>query len=399
MQTGANKDKANRTKKAKGPNQKAGNRKGRKSQLNPELLIQKAVVSTVKSITVDKRFEDMSLQAQLKANILKMGFVSPTEIQDKTFDKLMDGGNLIGIANTGTGKTGAFLIPVLENMLRGEKEKYTSLIVVPTRELAIQVYDEFKKLSAKMNLTAACYIGGTNVEKDVRSLKNRFDLIIGTPGRLLDLNQRGSLKLNQFKILVLDEFDKMLDMGFIHDIRKLVGGMKQRKQTLLFSATKDRKQQVVIDEIVTNPFLVEIHSGDSSSENVDQDVIKVESGQDKFKLLLDVLSNPEFSKVILFTETKHLANRLAKKLNNAGVKADQIHGNKSQNYRVNALKKFKNGSIRVLVATDVAARGIDIDNVSLVINYQIPNDYDTYIHRVGRTGRAGNTGTAYTFVD
>ncbi|GAA0875843.1 DEAD/DEAH box helicase [Wandonia haliotis] len=400
MQTGANKGKANRTKKAKGPNQKAGNRKGRKSQLNPELLIQKAVVSTVKkSITVDKRFEDMNLQAQLKANILKMGFVSPTEIQDKTFDKLMDGGNLIGIANTGTGKTGAFLIPVLENMLRGEKEKYTSLIVVPTRELAIQVYDEFKKLSAKMNLTAACYIGGTNVEKDVRSLKNRFDLIIGTPGRLLDLNQRGSLKLNQFKILVLDEFDKMLDMGFIHDIRKLVGGMKQRKQTLLFSATKDRKQQVVIDEIVTNPFLVEIHSGDSSSENVDQDVIKVESGQDKFKLLLDVLSNPEFSKVILFTETKHLANRLAKKLNNAGVKADQIHGNKSQNYRVNALKKFKNGSIRVLVATDVAARGIDIDNVSLVINYQIPNDYDTYIHRVGRTGRAGNTGTAYTFVD
>src|SRR5690606_21155311 len=196
-----------------------------------------------------------------------------------------------------------------------------------------------------------------------------------------------------------DEFDKMLDMGFIHDIRKLVGGMKQRKQTLLFSATKDRKQQVVIDEIVTNPFPVEIHSGDSSSENVDQDVIKVESGQDKFKLLLDVLSNPEFSKVILFTETKHLANRLAKKLNNAGVKADQIHGNKSQNYRVNALKKFKNGSIRVLVATDVAARGIDIDNVSLVINYQIPNDYDTYIHRVGRTGRAGNTGTAYTFVD
>lgn len=399
MQIVEKKRKPVRTNKPRAATPRRTNRPAKKSQLNPELLIQKAVVSTVKSITVDKRFEDMSLQAQLKANILKMGFVSPTEIQDKTFDKLMDGGNLIGIANTGTGKTGAFLIPVLENMLRGEKEKYTSLIVVPTRELAIQVYDEFKKLSAKMNLTAACYIGGTNVEKDVRSLKNRFDLIIGTPGRLLDLNQRGSLKLNHFKILVLDEFDKMLDMGFIHDIRKLVGGMKQRKQTLLFSATKDRKQQVVIDEIVTNPFLVEIHSGDSSSENVDQDVIKVESGQDKFKLLLDVLSNPEFSKVILFTETKHLANRLAKKLNNAGVKADQIHGNKSQNYRVNALKKFKNGSIRVLVATDVAARGIDIDNVSLVINYQIPNDYDTYIHRVGRTGRAGNTGTAYTFVD
>lgn len=399
MQIVENKRKPARTNKPRAAAPKRASRPAKKSQLNPELLIQKAIASTVKSITVEKRFEEMELQPQLKINIQKMGFVSPTEIQDKTFDKLVDGGNLIGIANTGTGKTGAFLIPILESLLRSEGDKFTSLIIVPTRELAIQVYDEFKKLSEKMNLSAACYIGGTNVEKDVRSLKNRFDLIIGTPGRLLDLNQRGSLKLNQFKVLVLDEFDKMLDMGFIHDIRKLVGGMKQRKQTLLFSATKDPKQKVIIDEIVTDPFLVEIHSGDSSSKSVNQDVIKVENGQDKFKLLLDVLSNTDFSKVILFTETKHLANRLAKKLNSAGVKADQIHGNKSQNYRISAMKKFKNGGIRVLVATDVAARGIDIDHVSLVINYQIPMDYDTYIHRVGRTGRAGNTGTAYTFVD
>lgn len=328
-----------------------------------------------------------------------MGFVSPTEIQDKTFDRLVEGANLIGIANTGTGKTGAFLIPILENLLRNKDQKFQSLIVVPTRELALQVYDEFKKLSEGLKLRAACYIGGTNIEKDIRSLNNYFDLVIGTPGRLLDLCNRGNLKLGRFEVLVLDEFDKMLDMGFIRDVRELINGMKQRRQTLLFSATKDPKQQTIINEIVTNPFLVEIHSGDSSSKNVDQDIIRVQEGQDKYRLLLDVLANPGFDKVILFTETKHLANRLSQKLIDSGITSDRIHGNKSQNYRINALDKFKNGSIRVLVATDVAARGIDVNNVALVVNYQLPMDFDTYIHRIGRTGRAGKTGTAYTFVD
>lgn len=375
-----------------------GNRASKKSTLNPNLLIQQAVLSTLKTITVETRFENIKLHTQLKSNILKMGFVSPTEIQDKTFDKLIDGENLIGIANTGTGKTGAFLIPILENLMRNQDNKFQSLIIVPTRELALQVYDEFKKLSEGLKLKAACFIGGTNVEKDIRNLNNYFDLVIGTPGRLLDLHNRGGLKTNRFEVLVLDEFDKMLDMGFIRDIREVVGAMKQRKQTLLFSATKDPKQQPIINEIVKNPFIVEISSGDKSSKNVEQDIIRVAEGQDKFKLLMGLLDG-DFNKVILFTETKHLANRLSKKLNESGVKSDQIHGNKSQNYRVNALEKFKNGNIRVLVATDVAARGIDINNVSLVINYQVPNDFDTYIHRVGRTGRAGKTGTAYTFVD
>lgn len=398
MQTSINKQKTARPNRTRVSGHPQRNRVQKKSTLNPNLLIQQAVVSSVKAITVETQFEEMNLQLQLKANIQKMGFVSPTEIQDKTFDKLVEGANLIGIANTGTGKTGAFLIPILENLLRNRDNKFQSLIIVPTRELALQVYDEFKKLSEGLKLRAACYIGGTNVEKDVRSLSNYFDVVIGTPGRLLDLRSRG-LKTERFEVLVLDEFDKMLDMGFIRDIRELVGGMKQRKQTLLFSATKDPKQQTIIDEIVKNPFIVEIHSGDQSSKNVEQDIIKVEQGQDKFKLLLDLLSDNNFDKVILFTETKHLANRLAKKLNESGIKSDQIHGNKSQNYRVNALEKFKNGSIRILVATDVAARGIDVNDVSLVVNYQVPNDFDTYIHRVGRTGRAGKRGTAYTFVD
>lgn len=396
--TSINKRKPARTNHTR-PSGQQRNNTSKKSTLNPNLLIQQAEAPSIKAITVETLFEEMQLQPQLKANIQKMGFVSPTEIQDKTFDKLVEGANLIGIANTGTGKTGAFLIPILENLLRNNDDRFQSLIIVPTRELALQVYDEFKKLSEGLKLRAACYIGGTNVEKDVRSLNNYFDLIIGTPGRLLDLRNRGSLKTNRFEVLVLDEFDKMLDMGFIRDIRELISGMKQRKQTLLFSATKDPKQQTIINEIVKNPFIAEIHSGDQSSKNVEQDIIRVEEGQDKFKLLLDLLENPDFDRVILFTETKHLANRLAKKLNGAGVKSDQIHGNKSQNYRVNALEKFKNGTIRVLVATDVAARGIDISNVSLVVNYQLPKDFDTYIHRVGRTGRAGKTGMAYTFVD
>lgn len=271
--------------------------------------------------------------------------------------------------------------------------------MVPTRELALQVYDEFKKLAKNTQLTAMSFIGGTNVDADVRKLRNNCDFIIGTPGRLLDLNNRGSLKLNQFDVLILDEFDKMLDMGFIHDIRQITSKMNRRKQTLLFSATKDSKQKSIIDEIVQNPFIVEIQSENKSSKNVQQDIIKVNQGQEKFSMLLDLLSEVGFDKVILFTETKHLANRLSKRLNESGITSDQIHGNKSQNYRVNALDKFKKGIIRVLVATDVAARGIDINDVSLVVNYQVPNDFETYIHRVGRTGRAGKTGTAYTFVD
>lgn len=398
MQTSINKQRPVRTdRRVNGRQQRTNNKK--KSTLNPELLIQKAVIPSVEKTTVDTRFEEMDLQPQIKINIQKMGFISPTEIQDKTFNKLVSGSNLIGIANTGTGKTGAFLIPILENLLRNNDNRFQSLIIVPTRELALQVYDEFKKLSEGLKVRAACYIGGTNVEKDVRSSKNYFDLVIGTPGRLLDLRNRGSLKTGRFEVLVLDEFDKMLDMGFIRDIRELISGMNERKQTLLFSATKDPKQQVIINEIVSNPFVVEIHSGDQSSKNIEQDIIRVKEGQDKFKLLLNLLENQEFDKVILFTETKHLANRLSKRLNESGIKSDQIHGNKSQNYRINALEKFKKGTVRILVATDVAARGIDVNDVSLVVNYQLPNDFDTYIHRVGRTGRAGKTGIAYTFVD
>lgn len=369
------------------------------SKLNSEMFVAKASNEKVKSIKSDRLFTDLNLHSQLQGNIDKMGFTAMTEIQDKSFEQLFEGENIIGIANTGTGKTGAFLIPILDKYLKNPDEKKPTIIIVPTRELALQVYDEFKKLALSTRIVATCFIGGTNIEKDMRTLRNHSDIVIGTPGRLLDLKNRDCLKLTKFEVLILDEFDKMLDMGFIQDIRKLISHMKNRKQTILFSATKAPKQQKIIDEIVQNPYLVEIHSGDQSSKNVEQDIIKIGENEDKFKRLLSLLEDKSFDKIILFTETKHLANRISKKLNSSGVTSDQIHGNKSQNYRINALNKFKKGEVRVLVATDVAARGIDIDDVSLVINYQKPMDYDTYIHRVGRTGRAGKSGKAITFVD
>jgi len=369
----------------------------KKSSLDPRKLIQTAApVKLIKSET--REFSSLPIDSAIYRNIQQMGFVSMTEIQDRTFTELLEGRDLIGIANTGTGKTAAFLIPTMQRLLSSPK-KFQTLVVVPTRELALQVMDEFKKLSNGLGLKAACFIGGTNIESDRKQLIKTNDFIVATPGRLLDLKQRGYVRLENVEVLVLDEFDKMLDMGFIRDIRSIVDALRNRKQTLLFSATKDPKQTKLISEFVMDPFVVEVSTGDTSSKNVEQDIIRVNEGQDKFQLLLDLLKKADCEKAILFTETKHLANRLSKKLNSSGIKSDQIHGNKSQNYRVNALEKFRKGSIQVLVATDVAARGIDINNVTHVINYQMPRDFDTYIHRVGRTGRAGKTGNAYTFVD
>jgi len=368
-------------------------------ELNPNLLIQRAQQVVEVEAKIETRFDEMNIHPAILGNLRNMGFVNPTEIQIKTYDQLVEGQNLIGIANTGTGKTGAFLIPIIQRLLKQENERFLSMVIVPTRELALQVYDEFKKLTQGMKFNAACFIGGTNIEKDLRVLKNPYDIVIATPGRLIDLKDRGGIKLIKFEVLILDEFDKMLDMGFVKDVRHIVDLMRHRKQTLLFSATKDPKQAQIIDEIVTDPLLVQVSSGQTSSANVDQDIIRVGANEDKFNLLLGMLRKEEFSKVIIFSELKHGATRLARKLNSCGIKSDCIHGDKTQNYRVNALDKFKTGEIKVLVATDVAARGIDVNDISHVINYQLPKDYETYIHRVGRTGRAGKTGVALTFVD
>lgn len=343
-------------------------------------------------------FAVLPLHPEIAGNLAKLGYTHATDIQLGSFEKITAGRNIIGIANTGTGKTAAFLLPVLQRFLEN-KSHAPALVIVPTRELAIQVEEEFEKFSFGMPYTSNYYIGGTSVENDKKKLRRKDHVIIGTPGRLLDLKNQGALRLASFETLVLDEFDKMLDMGFIRDIRMLVGAMSGRKQTLLFSATTNSKLDKIIEEMTGTAEEVRIDSGVSSSEMVDQDIIRVGAEEDKFNRLLELLGRPEMEKVILFAEKKHLADRLAKKLIKSGIQADAIHGNKSQNYRIKALDKFREGKIRILVATDVAARGIDVQDVSHVVNYEMPKDYETYIHRVGRTGRAGKSGKAFTFVD
>jgi len=378
--------------------QSAPRRNARKaSTLDPNRLVQRAVESQVDEFKAAIPFSEMALHPTLKSNLKKKGFDYPTQIQEATFSLLNEGKNLVGIANTGTGKTGAFLIPIIEKLNYNSDSK--ALIMVPTRELALQVQKELDSLIPGLGIYSACFIGGTNIDRDIKKLRRSNDVIIGTPGRLKDLMQRGNLRLGNISTLVLDEFDRMLDMGFINDVEAIIRSIKKRDQTMLFSATIDSSQKKIIDRLVDNPHEIKVSNGKTTSENVDQEVIRVPAGTEKLDLLLDLLKDSDLEKVLLFMETKHQANKTSKKLTQKGINSDCIHGNKSQNYRVKALKKFKDGDIRVLVATDVAARGIDISDVSHVINFQLPYTYEEYIHRIGRTGRAGKAGKAFTFVD
>ncbi|RPD96199.1 DEAD/DEAH box helicase [Aureibaculum marinum] len=367
------------------------------SQLNPELLVKKSKSITTAPYVSTRTFEQLNLHKDLLSNIANKGYLSPSEIQDKCIDKLIARENLVGIAATGTGKTGAFLIPIIQQMLTAAN--VISLVVVPTRELAQQVQAEFKSLTQNTKLNSACFIGGTSVGKDLSLAKRKTNLIVGTPGRLNDLIDRKALRIENISVLVLDEFDRMLDMGFVKPIQKIVSGMHNRQQTLLFSATLDSSQEKLITQIAGNATRVNVTNGLKSSDNVDQNIIRVKNRENKFDVLVNLVKESSFEKVLLFSETKRGVDKLSKQLKNSGMKSDVIHGNKSQNYRTKAIALFKAGKIKILVATDVAARGIDIKGVTHVINYQLPQTMDSYIHRIGRTGRAEATGVAYTFVN
>lgn len=365
--------------------------------IDVSLLTKSAVALDHEEYVPTSTFDNMPLDAMLKDALRKKGYSQPTQIQEQTIMPLLEGRDLMGIAQTGTGKTAAFLLPLIHRMLQGESLQ--TLVVVPTRELALQVNEEFRSLTKGMKLFSTCFIGGTNINRDLQNLNRTSHLIVGTPGRLLDLANRGALKLQTVSVLILDEFDRMLDMGFAPDVNRITRMMTRRKQTLLFSATLDKNQKRLIDGLLTNPVEIKVSMGEATGDHIEQTVVRISADQNKFDVLLGMLAGKDFEKVLLFAETKRTVNRMTQMLKKSGLQAEQIHGNKSQNARQTALDKFKEGKIQVLVATDVAARGIDVSDVTHVINYQIPQTYDSYVHRIGRTGRAGKAGKAFTFVD
>ena len=379
-------------------NQGNGNSRKKQSLLDPDSLIKKATPLPETSDLRLRKFDKLSIDERLKRGIAKKGFVYLTEIQDKTIELLIAGRDVMGIANTGTGKTGAFLIPVIHQLL-SSKVQFQTLILVPTRELALQVQEECRDLTKGLGVYCTSLIGGTSINQDIHRLRKTNHIIIGTPGRILDLVNRNELRLRAFSTLILDEFDRMLEMGFVNDVMRITNEMKNRKQTILFSATENNSQRPLINELLHQPKEIRVSSGNTSAEHIEQDVVRIPNGEDKFSVLLRMITQEEFRKVLVFAETKRRVNRLAFKLRKSGIYADEIHGDKSQNYRKKALNKFRSGGMQVLVATDVAARGIDVDDITHVINYQLPQNLESYIHRIGRTGRAGKMGKALTLVD
>jgi len=343
----------------------------------------------------DNAFADFELAVGLKRRIASKGYIDPTPIQDKIIPHVLQGSDVVGIANTGTGKTAAFLLPLIDKVITDRSEKV--LIISPTRELAQQIEEEFISFVSGMRIFSTCCVGGSPIGKQIGRLKRDNNFIIGTPGRLKDLVERGELDLSEFNTLVLDEADRMLDMGFIDDMKEIMTHMPTERHTLFFSATMSKDITRLIGQFLTNPVKISVKTGDTSKQ-VDQDVVRTK-GEDKVAILHDMLTQPEYERVLVFGETKRGVEKLSTLLSKNDVTSVAIHGNKTQSQREKALKQFKSGNAKVMVATDVAARGLDINEVSHVINFDTPQTYDDYIHRIGRTGRAGKTGKALTFVD
>lgn len=360
-------------------------------------FINKATITEeVEHFVPEHSFADFIIGENLKQAIIKKGYITPTPIQDRCVPYILKGQDIVGIANTGTGKTAAFLIPLIDKVLKNRKNKI--LIVVPTRELAIQIQDELKGFTFGMKIFSVCCVGGAYIGKQLSELRYSNEFIIGTPGRLKDLIERKAIFLNQFSTVVLDEADRMLDMGFINDMRFLMAGMPKPRHTLFFSATLSIEIERLIGEFLHEPVRISVKTRDTA-KNVEQDIVRVARGLNKIDVLRELLSREEFHKVLIFGRTKHGVEKLSKALIDKGFKAESIHGNKNHSQRQRALKGFKENQIQILVATDVAARGLDIPDVSHVINFDIPATYNDYVHRIGRTGRANKKGKALTFVE
>jgi len=385
-----------------GNNQRSGGRSGgggnrRGAYIHPSKFINKAVTKAEEVIYEPKHaFVDFGFSADLQHNIVEKGYKLPSAIQDQAIPLILEGRDVIGLANTGTGKTAAFILPIIEK-IRNTQDFGSVLIMAPTRELAVQIDEEFRIFSRGMRLFSALVVGGMNIERQIRDIRRRPHVIIGTPGRMKDLMNRRELKLDQVKYLVLDEADRMLDMGFINDIREIVDQTSRDRQTLFFSATITPTIQSLVNTFLNNPIEVSVRTSETA-EHVEQDIVEARDKDQKLELLVDMLSQSDFEKVLVFGETKFGVQRLSDHLEQSGMTSVAIHGNKSQSQRQRALKMFKDNKVRIMVATDVAARGLDIPNVSHVINFDQPATYEDYVHRIGRTGRGGASGKALTFV-
>jgi len=375
--------------------QNGGSRRGpKKDYIDPNRFIKVAQPSEDMAYTPLHSFSDFDVNILIKANLEAKGFITPTPIQDKTIPHALAGRDIIGIADTGTGKTAAFAIPLLQKLMLGDGR---ALVIAPTRELAQQIEAEFRWIAKGSNLKGAVLIGGTGMGSQLRDLRANPQIVMGTPGRIKDHLERGSLRLSSFNFVVLDEVDRMLDMGFVNDVRRILGELSAERQSFFFSATLDSKVNALIETFSSDPITISIKTGDTG-ENIHQDVVRVSYDGEKIDKLHDLLISGQVHKAIIFDDTQRSVERLSNELVSRGFSADAIHGGKTQGARQRSLKKFKESEVKILVATDVAARGIDVADITHVINYSTPNSYSDYVHRIGRAGRAGKVGYALTFI-
>jgi superfamily II DNA/RNA helicase len=374
----------------------SGGRQFKKDYINPSRFIQSAKPATDAAYQPTHTFADFEMHPIISKNLQRMGFETPSPIQDQTIPAGLQGKDVVGIANTGTGKTAAFAVPVLQRLLT-DRTAY-ALILAPTRELAQQIEEQCRSIAQGSGMTGAILIGGVSMRPQLRDLRGNPRIVIGTPGRIKDHAERGTLRLSRFNTIVLDEVDRMLDMGFINDIRHILGQTATAKQSFFFSATLDAKVKAVIDGFSKDPVHVTVKTGDTC-DNVDQNIVTYAHRGEKIGKLHDLLLQDRVQKTLVFDDTHRSVEKLCQELQSRGFQTDAIHGGKSQSQRQRALKRFRDSQIKILVATDVAARGLDVVDITHVVNYSTPQSYGDYVHRIGRAGRAGRPGYALTFVE
>ncbi len=377
------------------PASRSNNRGNHKQNIDPNKFIKAAKPVTEQPFTPDHTFGDFAMHPLLNRNVQAKGFTAPSRIQDVAIPHGLAGRDVVGIANTGTGKTTAFALPLLHRLL--EDSTARALIIAPTRELAEQIEAECRTFARGSGLNGALLIGGMPMQRQFRELQANPSLIIGTPGRIKDHLERGTLHLDTVNIVVLDEVDRMVDMGFIADIRFLLDSLAPERQSLFFSATLERDVEALIKTFLHDPVMISVRTSDTS-DSVEQNVVRYYDNAHKMDQLHDLLNKSDVVKTLIFDETQRNVERLAEELLDRGFRVEALHGGKTQSQRTKALKRFKSGEAMIMVATDVAARGIDVADISHVVNYALPNNYEDYTHRIGRAGRAGRQGYALTFI-